>query len=70
MKNSVLIFFHRYEVETFTEDDVCKYGPFGMKLKHHDDRQRMWLLRADNEEELGQWLEVEVICKKIYYYFL
>ncbi len=48
----------RYEVEAFTSEETTWYGQYGIKLKSHDDSRRMWLFRAETEEDQQQWMEV------------
>ena len=47
-----------YGVEVFSAEEVGWYGPFGIKLRSHADAKRVWLFRAENEEDQQQWIEV------------
>lgn len=51
------ICIERYQAEFFTSEDTALYGAHGIKLKPFDDSKRIWLFRADNDDEQNQWLE-------------
>lgn len=45
-------------MESFTPEEVSWYGQYGIKLRSHADAKRMWLFRAESEEDQNQWIEV------------
>jgi len=51
----------RYKVELFNSDELNLYGNFGIKLRPVDEMKRMWLIRAESEDELNQWIEVSIV---------
>ena len=50
-----------YEVEAFDAEETAKHGPYGIKLKPRGDGKRMWMFRAETEDDQAQWMEVSGI---------
>mmetsp|Transcript_19565 Transcript_19565/g.27947 ORF Transcript_19565/g.27947 Transcript_19565/m.27947 type:complete len:649 (-) Transcript_19565:435-2381(-) len=54
-----------YKVELFNAEELNSFGSFGIKLKPVDEMKRMWLIRAESEDEQNQWIEVFMnACKR------
>eukprot|EP01038_Epipyxis_sp_PR26KG_P009412 gene9412-12676_t len=55
-----------YIVEAFDEEEIFRYGQYGIKLRSSDVSKRLWLLRTESEEEQQQWIEVlSNVCRKV-----
>lgn len=53
-----------YQIDSFTDDETEKYGPFGIKLRPFDHSKRIWMLRAETEAIRNEWIETLVnVCK-------
>lgn len=50
--------FSGYSVAEFDEAETKELGNFGIKIVPSDTRRRVWFLKANNEEEKGEWIKV------------